>query len=568
MDGSTFLARDLTISTELVATSAFNGKYDKTGGEISGDVVLVSGDFVQNDGSYCGGKSSVALGEHSFAHGDQVSSLGNGAYAVGLSTIAGMQGWYYEFVDFSTGTFYLTDTQPDLTATPTTGTPPEVDLSFNSGFVVGDKISYVNHSKHDLAGTVSEVIGSKIVVGPLNDSRVVETDVKPDDWSIFAPENPLAGGIWFGSASFAEGYQTKAANEYSHAEGRDTLAFGQYSHAEGRETKAGYASHAEGKNVKVFGQYSHGEGLDTTANGNYAHVEGYGSIANGGASHAEGRQISALGQYSHAEGYLSKASKQSSHAEGEETAAGGLASHAEGHQSEAAGEASHAEGCETVASGKYSHAEGNQAKSFGENSHAEGYLTTSFGKQSHAEGEAARPPSSFTFSGEANAVIYSTFSKTTGESAAHDLAVDDIVNYGSVFAKVIEVPTLVTFKTNTTLSDTAVNKQTLTLVKGAAFGRNSHAEGYYTTAIGAASHAAGTYAVSRDDRSWTWQGKNVSNKYLSHGDGTFNINPDGGADGFYIGDQSLSSMLSSMATQEWVEQQIGSLNEALEEIVG
>ena len=192
------------------------------------------------------GTDSVSLGLNSFAIGNQCSALGDESFSIGVGSEAGVYGWYYEYVDFSTGTFYLTDTRPEVTTTPCTGNPPEVDHEFQSGFSVGDVVSYVNKNKNDLVGTITSIDGNKIVVGALSDVQRVETETKYDDWSIFSPSNQMAGGVWFGNSSFAMGTNARAANMYSFSHGKDCLAYGQYSHAEGRETSAGYAAHSEG----------------------------------------------------------------------------------------------------------------------------------------------------------------------------------------------------------------------------------------------------------------------------------------------------------------------------------
>ena len=83
-----------------------------------------------------------------------------------------------------------------------------------------------------------------------------------------------------------------------------------------------------------------------------------------------------------------------------------------------------------------------------------------------------------------------------------------------------------------------------------ASGNYSHAEGSYTTASGLYSHAAGYMAQTRsgDDYSFAWNGdEKQGDPYLSHGIGTFNINPFGGLDGFYIGEQTLASILTNKA---------------------
>lgn len=146
-------------------------------------------------GSFAGGEASQALGKNSFAFGDHVTSIGDGAFAFGKNTYAGIYGWYYKYLDLTTGTFYLTSEQPDVRKISDMGPEPEVDSSFESGFAVGDVISYVNKSKHDMCTTVVEVNGNKIVVETLNDKvqEILEEHPNHDDWTIFVPEKPTVG---------------------------------------------------------------------------------------------------------------------------------------------------------------------------------------------------------------------------------------------------------------------------------------------------------------------------------------------------------------------------------------
>ena len=79
-----------------------------------------------------------------------------------------------------------------------------------------------------------------------------------------------------------------------------------------------------------------------------------------------------------------------------------------------------------------------------------------------------------------------------------------------------------------------------------ASGYCSHAEGFYTTASEDYSHADGYYAhTKKQDRyAFAWNGdESRTTQYYSHGKGTFNINPVGGAGGFYIGEQTLSDVI-------------------------
>lgn len=83
-----------------------------------------------------------------------------------------------------------------------------------------------------------------------------------------------------------------------------------------------------------------------------------------------------------------------------------------------------------------------------------------------------------------------------------------------------------------------------------ASGAGSHAEGFGTTAQGDYSHACGFYSLTRSGEiyAFAWNGDHArTTAYESHGLGTFNINPAGGLEGFYIGEQTLSSIMTNKA---------------------
>ena len=62
-----------------------------------------------------------------------------------------------------------------------------------------------------------------------------------------------------------------------------------------------------------------------------------------------------------------------------------------------------------------------------------------------------------------------------------------------------------------------------------------------------------TKTKSGDIYSFTWSGeagRDINNPYSSHAIGSFNINPNNGLCGFYIGDKSLSSILDEFDTKD------------------
>lgn len=135
-----------------------------------------------------------------------------------------------------------------------------------------------------------------------------------------------------GDYSFAEGYQTTAANKYSHSQGYQSKALSSF--------------------------YNHAQGYRTTSSGNSSHTEGYQTLASSTGAHAQGEETQALAARAHAEGYKTLANKTSSHAEGSQTTADGYFAHTQGYRTYAASTAAHAEGSYTTASGQYSHAGG------------------------------------------------------------------------------------------------------------------------------------------------------------------------------------------------------------------
>lgn len=182
---------------------------------------------------------------------------------------------------------------------------------------------------------------------------------------------------------------------------------------------------------------------------------------------------------------------------------------ANGRSVTASGNYSHAEGTSTTASGQYSHAEGSGTTASVFYSHAEGGNTTASGNYSHAEG-----------SGTKASGLYS-HAEGSGTKAE---------------------------------------------------GFGSHAEGSNTTASGDYSHTEGFKAQTKpDDKyAYSWNGEETrAEPYVSHGKGTYNVNPEGGLSGFYIGEQKLSDVMAGKADKTALDDlaaKVDAANAALEEV--
>ena len=177
--------------------------------------------------------------------------------------------------------------------------------------------------------------------------------------------------------------------------------------------------------------------------GSYAFTEGFNTKASGSYSHAEGYHTTASGVRSHAEGSSTKASDRSSHSEGMGTTASGSESHAEGSATTASGTGSHAEGNSTnmfssvvtatnptdddiitawmgskkfsLAKGDSAHVEGINSLALGSSSHAEGSAAQALGYASHSEGYLTKASAPNSHAEGSNTVASSYASHAEGE---------------------------------------------------------------------------------------------------------------------------------------------------------
>lgn len=419
-------------------------------------------------------------------------------------------------------------------------------------------------------------------IGPYSIAHGINV-IASGDYSIASGENAKATGLHSiaigknveatGEASHAEGggnaevegypTGTEASGEFTHSEGTHTLASGDFSHSEGSMTKAsgtqshtegwnttasGSSTHAEGKGTKAIGENSHAEGLYTVASNLNSHAEGDNTqslaynthtegsltIANRDNAHAEGEKTLAAGIASHSEGYTTKAKGKYSHAEGQTTSALGDDAHSEGSGSYAVGSHSHAEGYQTFATANQTHTEGNTTVAAANRAHAEGYLTAALGSASHAEGTGA------TVSGAANKKTVLT------RISDEDPIYRSSVNFSSHWSQAIYGIMVVNSDSVYVINE--VNGNSITLNKVIETDDESSITAYCWMwkygAKGNTSHVAGYRATANADYSWVWNGINTVSNFSDRGvAGTFNINPSGGASGFYIGDQSLQDYL-------------------------
>lgn len=467
------------------------------------------------------------------------TSLGYGCYAGGK---------YFKFTDnnVTAKTFTLGDSTVDDISKITIGLRYSCD-SDNNYDAVG-KITAVN--SEDKTITVDNIPN---VSYSSNGRRNI----------LWFPDAPWIGDKILGSQeavsennllntyAHAEGISCFSFGMGAHAEGQETRAAGKRSHAEGFRTIAGYAAHAEGRETSALTAIAHAEGYKTLASGYASHAEGVKNIVTGYAAHVEGCDNKSTSYESHAEGYLTHADGNYSHTEGYKTLAGSSFEYdvysksinyeigdivryqhsnsvfyiyecikingpdtnivnPYGSTGEHSGQnywkelytdqGQHAEGCFSHAIGGASHVEGSDCQAIGYTSHAEGKYTVASGYAAHAEGKHTVASGYVSHTEGSETIAIGKYSHAEGLSCY-------------------------------------------------AIGEDSHAEGLYTKTLNVGEHACGKYNKSSiEDKTLFTVGNGISdsnrkNAFEIHDDGTTIINPSGGIDGFYIGNDNLSKIL-------------------------
>lgn len=383
----------------------------------------------------------------------------------------------------------------------------------------------------------------------------------------YFPNRPDVGNqdsMYMGQS--ARGTAVKVVESYSLAEGRRTVASGRYSHSEGSDSKA-------------YGLASHVEGYGSESYGNYAHAEGYFTSAEHDSTHAEGQQTRAIGQWSHAGGLFSESRGGKSFAHGMNAVASGTAAAAIGQDVSALGDRSVALGLGSSASGYDNFAVGHSAAASGNYSMAEGaYISAKHG-YSRVEGISAATTASrqFVWNPGGNAGFYSpknltgTFNvnpsggisgfyvgnkslsehiksesqaETSGKMNVQDPGCTKEGNSTAALGLTAYSSGNQSFANGSRVS--AIGGKTL------AFGEDifvnqprSVAIGYHLSSIGngESTMVLGRYAISDKPRQLVWNGM-VSTKFVpSGGNGTINVNPEGGISGVYVGSRSLDSAI-------------------------
>lgn len=309
-----------------------------------------------------------------------------------------------------------------------------------------------------------------------------------------------------GTNSFVSGTNNVASGTHSMAIGYRVSALGKYSLAMGSESTAyGDGSMAQGHNTKSYKYLSHAEGSGSCATGNY--------------SHAEGRSTTSYGAYSHAEG--------------DSTMSYGLCAHSEGKSTVASNDYSHAEGVETFSLGFGSHADGYRA--IASNDHSYVWSGTSGGCKTNKTYEITDVTQTYSMSLPTGDILSSTYGMLFGTDI-NALSWVEWIDLGYTF-----------------ISKT-IDSQTQKVVWWDPNAGVINGSDVTDTRIDPIPDSVSIHPYSDPEFSGS---TNFTIQFYSravdHGEGTFNINPDGGPDGFYIGNTNLSTHINSKIENELEE---------------
>lgn len=271
------------------------------------------------------GNESIAGGEVSHAEGSGTKAYGQYSHAGGLNTTTGIKD-----LPSTSKCFYV-----------------EGQYYFNNSSLYkciekyGEIEAYYNYNYEEVTAEdewyIQQIKAQALVIRSAFDFYTTTISIMSNDYgyhsipSLGLNENayvivlaaPDAGNVDLpfslpsGKGAFAHGRASLAQGDYTTALGQNTQALGLASFAEGRNTLASdeYSpnttdcggAHAEGHLSKAQREAAHAEGYDTLASGRASHAEGQKTQATGNGAHAEGRETIASGEFSHAAGKGTKA---------------------------------------------------------------------------------------------------------------------------------------------------------------------------------------------------------------------------------------------------------------------
>ena len=240
--------------------------------------------------------------------------ISEGGVALGKNNLVGLKGFYYKHIRFVSNTLaniYLNKTQ--VIPTITTGEEIKDTIIIPANYLTkGDVISIVNDNKYNDVAVINNMSEGMIQIKWLSEapfeSIKKETNLSPEDYSIYCLDKPTQGISDLGKYSFANGTDNKAINTYTEVSGKGNIAKGKFGKVWGKDNIGGYNTTTFGTGNINLADNSIVSGINNINEGNNSVIHGnknknYGKrafvVGNENITHNENE--AAFGKYNNSE---------------------------------------------------------------------------------------------------------------------------------------------------------------------------------------------------------------------------------------------------------------------------
>ena len=233
--------------------------------------------------------------------------------ALGEGNLVGLKGFYYKHIRLNDGgrkelaNIYLSKNQVVPTIT-TSGEIKDTTIIPTDYLSKGDIISIVNDSKYNDIAVINNMSGGMIQIKWLSEAPFTsikkETNLSPEDYSIYCLDKPTQGISDLGKYSFTNGTDNKAINAYTEVSGRGNVAKGKFAKVWGKDNIGGYNTTTFGTNNVnladnsfVNGTNNINEGSNSVIHGNKNKNYGKRAFVTGNENITNNENEAAFGQY-------------------------------------------------------------------------------------------------------------------------------------------------------------------------------------------------------------------------------------------------------------------------------
>ncbi len=220
--------------------------------------------------------------------------ISEGGVALGEDNLVGLNGFYYKHVRFVSNTLanvYLSKTQVIPTIT-TGGEIKDTTIIPANYLSKGDIISIVNDNKYNDIAVINNMSEGMIQIKWLSEAPFTtikkETNLSPEDYSLYCLDKPTQGISDLGKYSFANGTDNKAINTYTEVSGKGNVAKGKFAKVWGKDNIGGY-------NTTTFGTGNVNLADNSLVNGTNNINEGNNSVIHGNKNKNYGKRAFVVG---------------------------------------------------------------------------------------------------------------------------------------------------------------------------------------------------------------------------------------------------------------------------------